>query len=74
VPQPTVPSEPHPQPPPRPRWVKTLILGLVVLAVVLVALKVLGVEHGPSRHGLGTQVLRSPEAPVLTQQGTGSHL
>jgi hypothetical protein len=74
VTEPTVPSETASQPPPRPRWVKALILLLVALAVVLVVLKLLRVEHGPSRHGAPAQVLLSAETPLVTKLGTESHL
>lgn len=38
-------------PPPRPGWVKVLLVAVVVLIVVVVVTTLLGVEHGPSRHG-----------------------
>lgn len=44
-------------PPPRPRWVVVLLILVAILALVLVATQLLGVEHGPGRHG-------SLEAPV----------
>jgi hypothetical protein len=40
--------------PPRvPRWVKGLVVALIVAVTVVVVLMVLGVggEHGPGRHG-----------------------
>lgn len=47
-------------PPPRPRWVKGLLIAVLLVVAVLVVLKVAGVEHGPSRHGsLGSSAFPS---------------
>lgn len=47
-----VPDSLASEPPPRPRWVKVLVLGVVLFVVVLTVLKLLGVDHGgPNRHG-----------------------
>ena len=62
------------EPPPRPGWVKVLLLVVVLLAVVLVVSKLLGVEHGPSRHGSGGQPgAGSSAAGVLTLPGAQVH-
>lgn len=40
------------RPPPRPRWVKLLALGaLVVVLLLVVAMHLAGGAHGPGMHG-----------------------
>lgn len=44
-------SEVEAKPPPRPTWVKVLLLGIVAVVVALVIAKlVFGGDHGPGRH------------------------
>jgi hypothetical protein len=37
-----------------PRWVKGFIAAGVIVAVLVVVLVLLGGDHGPGRHGLGS--------------------
>lgn len=52
-----------PAPPRMPRWVKTLLISVLILIVVgVLVMLVSGGEHGPGRHGaLGSE---SPVASV----------
>ncbi len=56
-------EEDMPVPPPRaPRWVKVFaVIGLVLLALLVVAFLVRGGQHGPGRHALSVQ----PSGPAL---------
>lgn len=54
-----------PGPPPTPRWVKSLGIALLVLAVVAVlVMLVSGGQHGPGRHG-------SPARPGVEISASG---
>ena len=50
------------RPPPAPRWVKQLLLGLLAVVVLAVLIMlIVGGEHGPGRHGsLGLDELINP--------------
>ena len=44
------PDPSQPTPPPRPAWVKTLLIVLVGVIAVVVVMALSGGEHGPGRH------------------------
>lgn len=44
------PADGRPTPPPRPTWVKSLMLVAALIVVVLLILKLSGSDHGPGRH------------------------
>ena len=41
----------HRNPPTMPRWVKAFIVAVVLLVLLFVGSMLLGVRHGPARHG-----------------------
>ena len=43
-------STPEAGPPATPRWVLALGIGLLILAALVVASQLAGIEHGPGRH------------------------
>ena len=54
-----------------PRWVKAAVAVVLVLVVVLVVSKLVGVEHGPGRHGDGAGAPASQAAP--SDAGAAGH-
>lgn len=69
--QPSAPGGEAAKPPPRPTWVKVLLAAVAVVLLVFVVLKLLGVEHGPSRHGSSALVPSSPMV-VAASSETGA--
>lgn len=53
-------------PPPTPRWVRYLVVALIALSgLAILAMLVIGGEHGPGRHSGAGETL-APGGPTVT--------